>query len=76
MKQAVKWTAEGAVKGESRVFCDVGAYVSCRGYNQYPARARVTVNQGGTANEHSSLTDPSGSAGVFFIPEETEGPDP
>ncbi len=23
MKQIVKWTAEGAVKGETRVFCDV-----------------------------------------------------
>ena len=23
-KQSVKWTAEGAVKGKSRVFCDVG----------------------------------------------------
>ena len=31
--QAVKWTAEGTVKGISqyrRVFCDVEAYVSCR----------------------------------------------
>ena len=23
-KQSAKWTAEGAVKGKSRVFCDVG----------------------------------------------------
>ena len=35
MKQAVKWTAEGIVKGYVfiRVFYDVGTYVSCRGYD-------------------------------------------
>lgn len=34
--QAVKWTAEGIVKGmfyHCRVLYDVKAYVSCRGYN-------------------------------------------
>ena len=35
MKQVVKWIAEGAVKSamiSHRVFCDVWAYISCRGY--------------------------------------------
>ena len=32
-KQAAKWTAEGAVKGETGVFCDVEAYVRCQGYD-------------------------------------------
>lgn len=35
-KQAIKWTAEGAVKGVCRVFCDVRTYVSCRGYVGIP----------------------------------------
>ncbi len=39
--QIVKWTAEGAVKGFGRVFCDVGAYVSCREYDGIPQSARV-----------------------------------
>ena len=35
--QVVKWTTEGAVKEDTQilrpqVFCDVRAYVSCRGY--------------------------------------------
>ena len=38
-------------KAESRVFCDVGAYVSCREYESIPQSARETVKQGGTANE-------------------------
>ena len=47
--QAAKWTAEGAVKGKSRVFCDVEAYVSCRRYDSILQSAWATVNQGGTA---------------------------
>ncbi len=49
-KQAVKWTAEGAVKGfrersdyeraRIRVFCDVQAYVSCPGYDGISLRAQ------------------------------------
>ena len=37
-----KWTAEGAVKREDflPVFCDVMAYVSCRGYVSIHASAR------------------------------------
>ena len=38
-------------KAASRVFCDVGAYVSCREYESIPQSARETVKQGGTANE-------------------------
>ena len=44
MKQIVKWTAEGAVKGEAmsfQVFCDVGANVKCRGYVGIQLSARV-----------------------------------
>lgn len=48
-KQIAKWTAEGTVKGETRVFCDVRAYVSCRGYVSISVRAQRFVNQGGTA---------------------------
>lgn len=36
---AVKWVAEGMVKGESRVFHDEVACVSCRGYDCIPPRA-------------------------------------
>lgn len=45
-KPVVKWTAEGAVKCEKRgirphrVFCNVWAYVSCRGYVGILLRAR------------------------------------
>ena len=42
-KQVVKWTAEGAVKCKVyiyRVFCNVWAYVSCRGYVCILLRAR------------------------------------
>ena len=51
-KQVVKWTAEGAVKCEiiarqfirkvivHRVFCNVRAYVSCRGYEGIPLSAQ------------------------------------
>ncbi len=43
-----------------RVFCDVKAYVSCRGYDGIPQSARLllAVNQGGTADiNYSSLTE-------------------
>jgi len=37
----VKWAVEGMVKGVSRrVFHDVRAYVSCRGYCRTPESAR------------------------------------
>ena len=50
--QIAKWTAEGTVKGYGRVFCDVWAYVSCRGYDGIPTRVRqFAVKQGGTAGE-------------------------
>lgn len=42
--QFTKWTAEGAVKGHFvRVFCDVGAYVSCREYEGIPPSAQVKL---------------------------------
>lgn len=50
-KQVIKWTAEGAVKGDSRVFCNVrhtlvagDMLVSCK------RTVGLTVNQGGTAD--------------------------
>lgn len=64
--QPVKWTVEGAVKGlpfyrsdmDSRVFCDVRAYVSCREYVGILQSASTAgrfcpgvVNQGGTAGD-------------------------
>ena len=54
-----------------RVFCNVGAYVSCRGYDGILAKgARQARNQGGTADHcmHSSLTDSIFCQGRFFIP--------
>ncbi len=33
-----------------KVFCDVQADVTCRGYDSILLSARVTVNQGGTAD--------------------------
>ena len=39
--QTAKWVAEGMVKGVSRVFHDVRAYVSCRGYVGIPLRVRL-----------------------------------
>ena len=57
-KQTVKWAAEGARKGESLVWRNAWACVSCRGCVGIPQRARETVKQGGTANKnYSSLTD-------------------
>ena len=48
-----------SVKG--RVFCDVWAYVSCRGYDGIPSRAQYhAVNQGGTADK------------VLFVLDKTE----
>ena len=38
--QVVKWTAEGMVKGLFRVFHDVLAYVSCRGYDSILLRVQ------------------------------------
>lgn len=50
-KQVIKWTTEGAVKGDSRVFCNVrhtlvagDMLVSCK------RTVGLTVNQGGTAD--------------------------
>lgn len=40
-KQIAKWTAEGTVKGFGRVFCDVGAYVSCRKYEGISQKCMV-----------------------------------
>ncbi len=46
-----------------RVFCDVWAYVSCRGYVGIPQSARFAVKQGGNAdfafpmNEHKFVLD-------------------
>jgi len=78
-KQVGKWTAEGAVKWMfSRVFCNVWAYVSCRGYVGILLSAQgILWMQGGTADSvvlfiyvhDSSLTDLFFSVrGVFFIP--------
>ena len=53
--QIAKWTAEGVVRIEGRVFCDVRAYVSCREYDGIPQGARhETVNRGGTAGERTN----------------------
>ena len=46
MKQIVKWTAEGAVKGENPSILRRKARVSCRGY----VGILLSENQGGTAN--------------------------
>lgn len=49
-KQIAKWTAEGTVKGFGRVFCDVGAYVSCREYEGISQKCMGhSMKQGGTA---------------------------
>ncbi len=48
--QLVKWTAEGAGKGELlRVFCDVWGYVSFRRYVGISQSSTHGVKQGGTA---------------------------
>ena len=63
MKQVVKWTAEGAVKGVTRVFCDAKARVSCRGYVGIPQ----SENQGGTASRnYSPLTEGIFCQGLFY----------
>ena len=49
-----------------RVFCNVLAYVSCRGYVSIPLKVHgFAVNQGGTANDYSSLAELS--VKDFFI---------
>ena len=52
-----------------RVFCDVLAYVSCRGYDSVPLSARLkAANQGGNADKYySSLTEHKSSVRDFFI---------
>ena len=52
-----------------RVFCNVEAYVSCRGYDGILTSARGNpVNQGGTADLYSSLTEARISVrGVFLL---------
>ena len=57
--QTVRIEAE-RTDGAMDVFCDVEAYVSCRGYAGIPPRARnPSVKQGGTADKrtYSSLTE-------------------
>ena len=66
--QTAKWTAEGTVKGRSRVFCDVEAYVSCRRYVCILQSAWATVNQGGTAgDDHPVLDRNRVLSGTFFV---------
>ena len=45
-KQTARWTAEGADQRLSRVFRDVKAYVSCRGYVSIPQSARLCRETG------------------------------
>ena len=56
---------------KSRVFCDVRAYVSCRGYVGIPLSAWFkAMNQGGTAKQNSSLTDLTSVRVFYFQTEE------
>ena len=52
----------------SQVFCDVRAYVSCRGYDGILQSAHF-VNQGGTAGNvyDPSLTEEDSVMGGFFV---------
>jgi len=65
MKQVVKWAAEGAVKGISRVFCNVW-HTSVAVGMVVPLSVREIAKQGGTADIYSSLTDMY-SVGGFLI---------
>ena len=74
-KQVGKWTAEGAVKWMfSRVFCNVWAYVSCRGYVGILLSARVIpwIKVAPRVESYcrciySSLTEAIFLSGTFFI---------
>ena len=68
MKLFVKWAAEGAVKGFGRVFCDVWAYVSCRGYAGIPPSARLRrESRWHRGSSDSPLTGQRILSGAFFF---------
>ena len=56
-----KWTAEGAVKGESRVFCDAMHALEAQGM-EVPGKAHGNVKQGGTADKRLFVLE-----GIFVI---------
>ncbi len=70
-----KWTAEGAVKGNSPSILQRRARVSCRGYGTYLASAySMSMNQGGTAdNAMLFVLDRLFSVEAFFIFTKREG---
>lgn len=59
-------------KALCRVFCDVKAYVSCRGYEGIPLSAwSKAMNQGGTANKEF-VPDRSNFCQGFLFPDRRE----
>ena len=69
MKQVVKWTAEGAVKGQWPSILRRVGIRQLPGICWYPVRAQAIVKQGGTAGNvyDPSLTEADSVRGGFFV---------